>query len=133
MAGPQCLARESRARGLLGVHLRQLDSNCPIHQSVESNHARPGVIGVHIGVHAPEFEFGKGAENIDRGICNHGLTNPIAIENDFVTWRAFGNDAWPAKLLFDDRGRLVRRWVGEGSDDEIEGEIRRLLTAITST
>jgi thiol-disulfide isomerase/thioredoxin len=84
---------------------------------------------VVIGVHAPEFEFGKSAENIDRGIRDHGLTYPIAVDNDFAIWRAFGNDAWPAKYLFDDRGRLVRRWVGEGSYDEIEREIRRLLIA----
>ncbi len=84
---------------------------------------------VVIGVHAPEFEFGKRAENIDRGIRDHGLTYPIAIDNGFLIWRAFGNDAWPAKYLFDDRGQLVRRWVGEGSYDEIEREIRRLLAA----
>lgn len=84
---------------------------------------------VVIGVHAPEFEFGKDVDNIDRGIRDHGLTYPIAIDNDFAVWRAFGNDAWPAKYLFDDRGRLVRRWVGEGSYDEIEREIRRLLLA----
>jgi len=82
-----------------------------------------------IGVHAPEFEFGKRAENIDRGIRDQGLTYPIAIDNDFGIWRAFGNDAWPAKYLFDHRGRMVRRWVGEGSYDEIESEIRRLLVA----
>jgi hypothetical protein len=29
---------------------------------------------VVIGVHAPEFDFGKRAENIDRGILDHGLT-----------------------------------------------------------
>jgi hypothetical protein len=84
---------------------------------------------VVIGVHAPEFEFGKDASNIDRGIRDHGLTYPIAIDNDFAVWRAFGNDAWPAKYLFDDRGRLVRRWIGEGSFDDIEREIRRLLVA----
>jgi len=80
-----------------------------------------------IGVHAPEFEFGRRAENIDRGIRDRGLTYPIAIDNEFAIWRAFGNDAWPAKYLFDDRGRLVHRWVGEGNYDEIEREIRRLL------
>ena len=84
---------------------------------------------VVIGVHAPEFEFGKRAEHIDRGIRDHGLTYPIAIDNDFAIWRALGNDAWPAKYLFDNRGRLVKRWVGEGSYDEIESEIRRLLAA----
>jgi hypothetical protein len=46
-----------------------------------------------IGVHAPEFEFGKQPENIDHGIRDHGLTYPIAIDNDFGIWRAFGNDA----------------------------------------
>jgi hypothetical protein len=84
---------------------------------------------VVIGVHAPEFEFGKRAENIDRGIRDHGLTYPIAIDNEFAIWRALGNDAWPAKYLFDGQGALVRRWVGEGQYDEIESEIRRLLTA----
>lgn len=84
---------------------------------------------VVIGVHSPEFEFGKRAENIDRGIRDHGLTYPIAIDNQFAIWRSLGNDAWPAKYLFDARGKLVKRWVGEGRYDEIESEIRRLLAA----
>ena len=42
---------------------------------------------VVVGVHAPEFEFGKRAENIDRGIRDHGLTYPIALDNDFAIWR----------------------------------------------
>jgi thiol-disulfide isomerase/thioredoxin len=84
---------------------------------------------VVVGVHAPEFEFGKRAENIDRGIGDHGLTYPIAIDNEFAIWRALGNDAWPAKYLFDGQGKLVKRWVGEGRYDEIESEIRRLLAS----
>jgi hypothetical protein len=84
---------------------------------------------VVVGVHAPEFEFGKRAENIDRGIREHGLTYPIALDNRFATWRAFRNDAWPAKYLFDAQGTLVKRWAGEGHYDEIESEIRRLLVA----
>jgi hypothetical protein len=93
------------------------------------NHVYAPLGLVVIGVHAPEFEFGKDVDTIDRGIRDHGLTYPIAIDNAFTIWRAFGNDAWPAKYLFDDRGRLVRRWIGEGSYDEIEREIRRLLVA----
>ena len=84
---------------------------------------------VVIGVHSPEFEFGKRAENVDAGIRSHGLTYPIAIDNDFAIWRALDNDAWPAKYLFDRDGRLVKRWIGEGSYHEIEGEIRKLLAA----
>ncbi|MEH0844487.1 redoxin family protein [Micromonospora sp. CPCC 205711] len=80
-----------------------------------------------IGVHAPEFEFGKSPENIDRAIRDHGLTYPVALDNDFTFWRALGNDAWPAKYLFDADGGLVDRWVGEGSYERVESEIRRLL------
>src|SRR5436190_1276136 len=64
---------------------------------------------VVIGVHAPEFEFGKRAANIDRGIRDHGLTYPIAIDNAFAIWRALGNDAWPVKYLFDREGQLVKQ------------------------
>lgn len=82
---------------------------------------------VVIGVHDPEFEFGKRPENIDRGIRDHGLTYPIAIDNSFAIWQGLDNDAWPAKYLFDAQGKLVKSWIGEGSYDEIEREIRRLL------
>src|SRR5262245_13164341 len=82
---------------------------------------------VVVGVHAPEFEFGKRAENIDRGIREHGLTYPIAIDNEFSTWDAYSNNAWPAKYLFDTDGKLVKRWIGEGEYDDVETEIRRLL------
>jgi hypothetical protein len=84
---------------------------------------------VVVGVHSPEFEFGKRAENVDAGIRSHELTYPIAIDNDFAIWRALDNDAWPAKYLFDRDGRLVKRWIGEGSYHGIEGEIRKLLAA----
>ena len=84
---------------------------------------------VVVGLHAPEFEFGKRADNIDRGIRSHGLNYPIALDNDFATWRTLGNDAWPAKYLFDGQGRLAKRWVGEGRYAEIEEEIRRQLVA----
>jgi thiol-disulfide isomerase/thioredoxin len=86
---------------------------------------------VVVGVHAPEFEFGKRAEHIDRGIRDHGLTYPIALDNDFATWEAFGNDAWPTKYVFDATGTLVKRWVGEGDYHDVEMAIRRLLATAT--
>jgi thioredoxin family protein len=99
----------------------------PFVQAWNRDYASLGL--VVIGVHSPEFEFGKRAENIDRGIRDHGLMYPIAIDNQFGIWRSLGNDAWPAKYLFDSEGNLVKRWVGEGRYHEIESEIRRLLAA----
>lgn len=84
---------------------------------------------VVIGVHAPEFEFGKSVENIERGVRDHGLRYPVALDNDFTVWRAVDNFAWPAKYLFDADGRFVDRWIGEGAYDAVESEIRRLLPA----
>src|SRR5215510_13293742 len=52
---------------------------------------------VVVGVHSPEFDFGREREHIDGGIREHGLTYPIAIDNGFATWRALGNQAWPSK------------------------------------
>jgi thiol-disulfide isomerase/thioredoxin len=95
---------------------------------VKAWHARYAPSGlVVVGVHAPAFEFGKRAENIDRGIRDHGLTYPIAIDNDFSTWVSYRNRAWPAKYLFDAEGRLRNVWIGEGAYPEIEEKIRQLL------
>jgi glutathione peroxidase-family protein len=99
----------------------------PYTKALDRDYAKFGL--AVIGVHAPEFEFGKQAANIDRGIREHGLTYPIALDNNFTIWQAFRNDSWPAKYLFDADGKLVRRWVGEGDYDEIESEVRRLLMA----
>jgi len=99
----------------------------PYVKALNRDYARLGL--VVIGVHAPEFAFGKEPAIIDRGIRDHGLTYPIAIDNDFAIWQALDNDAWPAAYLFDARGKLVKRWLGEGSYDEIEAEVRRLLVA----
>ncbi|SCG79069.1 hypothetical protein GA0070609_5774 [Micromonospora echinaurantiaca] len=85
-----------------------------------------------VGLHAPEFEFGRHAENIDQGIRDHELTYPIALDNDFRVWAGLGNIAWPARYLFGADGDLADRWIGEGDYDRTEAEIRRLLLATVS-
>src|SRR5688572_28711544 len=78
----------------------------PYVQAWNRDYASLGLVVV--GVHSPEFEFGKRAENVDRGIRDHGLIHPIAIDNEFAIWRALDNDASPAKYLFDGQGNLRR-------------------------
>lgn len=86
---------------------------------------------VVIGVHAPEFTFGRLADNIDRAVRDHGLTYPVAIDNDYAIWEALDNNAWPAKFLFGSRRENTDRWIGEGDYDQTEADIRRLLTEAT--
>jgi len=82
---------------------------------------------VIVGVHSPEFEFEKLAENVAKNAFNFGLEYPIAQDNDFQTWRAYRNRAWPAKYLVDDEGVIRYSKIGEGAYGETEREIRNLL------
>jgi cytochrome c biogenesis protein CcdA/thiol-disulfide isomerase/thioredoxin len=80
-----------------------------------------------VGVHTPEFPFEKEASNVERAIGEEGLTYPVAQDNDYVTWTAYGNQYWPAKYLVDARGRVRFVHFGEGSYAETERAIRTLL------
>ena len=42
---------------------------------------------------------------------------PIAQDNDFETWRAFGNRYWPAKYLVDQNGIVRYTHFGEGGHE----------------
>jgi cytochrome c biogenesis protein CcdA/thiol-disulfide isomerase/thioredoxin len=80
-----------------------------------------------IGVHAPEFPFERDAGNVERAIGRNELRYPVAQDNDFATWTAYGNQYWPAKYLIDARGRVRYTHFGEGDYDVTERAIRELL------
>lgn len=82
---------------------------------------------VVVGVHSPEFAFEREPDNVRRAAGELGIEYPVALDNDFATWRAWGNQYWPAKYLVDRRGRLRYGHVGEGDYAEIEDVIRALL------
>lgn len=84
---------------------------------------------VIVGVHTPEFEFEKFTGNVVDSAQKFGLSYPIAQDNDFGTWNAYANRAWPAKYLVDKDGIIRYKHFGEGSYHETEREIRRTLTA----
>jgi cytochrome c biogenesis protein CcdA/thiol-disulfide isomerase/thioredoxin len=82
---------------------------------------------VIVGVHTPEFAFEKVPANVDEAIKKAGLTYPIALDADYSTWNAYGNQYWPAGYFFDRQGRLRFTHFGEGNYDEQEQVIRELL------
>lgn len=82
---------------------------------------------VIIGVHTPEFEFEKSAQNLSEAISDYELKYPIVQDNDYATWRAYSNRYWPAKYLIDKEGQIVYTHFGEGAYDETEEIIQKLL------
>ena len=50
-----------------------------------------------VGIHAPEFEFGKKRENVEQAVRKFQLTYPVVLDNDYKIWTIFGTKYWPAK------------------------------------
>jgi cytochrome c biogenesis protein CcdA/thiol-disulfide isomerase/thioredoxin len=80
-----------------------------------------------VGVHTPEFTFEREAGNVRGAIAGNRLRYPVAQDNEYATWSAWGNQYWPAKYLIDARGRVRYAHFGEGAYEETEAAIRALL------
>ncbi len=85
---------------------------------------------VIVAVHAPEFTFEKSEKNVAMAIQEHGLTYPVAQDNNFSTWSAFANHYWPAKYLIDANGYIRYTHFGEGNYEETDRAIQSLLGEI---
>jgi thiol-disulfide isomerase/thioredoxin len=81
-----------------------------------------------LGVHTPEFSFERDEAAVRRAAARHGLTYPIALDNDYAAWKAYGNRYWPAHYFIDAEGNLRAHHFGEGGYEESEKTLRTLLT-----
>jgi cytochrome c biogenesis protein CcdA/thiol-disulfide isomerase/thioredoxin len=81
-----------------------------------------------IGVHTPEFAFEHVRSNVQSQAKALGVKYPIAIDNEYDTWNAYGNEYWPAEYLIDATGHVRHVSFGEGGYDTTESLIRQLLT-----
>jgi thiol-disulfide isomerase/thioredoxin len=84
---------------------------------------------VVVGVHTPEFPFEKSTANVQTAIKRHGINFPVAQDNDFATWKNYGNRYWPAQYIIDKSGKIVFTHAGEGEYDTIEKTVQKLLGA----
>jgi thiol-disulfide isomerase/thioredoxin len=83
---------------------------------------------VIVGVHTPEFEFEKIYDNVAEAVANFGIKYPVVQDNQYATWDAFENKAWPAKYLIDKDGEVRYVHFGEGNYSVTEQRIRELLS-----
>ena len=91
-------------------------------------HERYGRDGlVVIGVHTPEFAHERPLPALRDAVARHGLAYPIAQDNAYRSWNAYGVRYWPAQILIDREGRIAWRHYGEGGEADTEARIRQLL------
>ena len=82
-----------------------------------------------VGVHTPEFAFEHDLGNVTSATHRLGVRYPVALDNDYATWNAYGNEFWPAEYLVDQSGRVRGAHFGEGDYGKTETEFRSLLAA----
>jgi len=80
-----------------------------------------------IGIHSPEFEFEKDADNVRIAIEKYGITYPVVLDNEHETWKAFENNYWPRKYVADHEGYIRYDHIGEGAYEKTEEVIQKLL------
>jgi thiol-disulfide isomerase/thioredoxin len=84
---------------------------------------------VVVGIHTPEFPFERSASNVQAALKRHGITYPVAQDNEQQTWNAYRNQYWPAQYIVDRNGKIVFQHDGEGQYEQMDRTIARLLNA----
>src|SRR3954449_9061249 len=97
----------------------------PYLKALDQRYRKDGL--VIVGVHTPEFPFERDAGNVERAIKQNGIRYPVAQDNGYKTWDAWGNQYWPAEYLVDAKGRVRFTHFGEGGYKEKERVVRELL------
>jgi thiol-disulfide isomerase/thioredoxin len=82
---------------------------------------------VVIGVHTPEFSFEHEIERVRQASAERDIEYPVAVDNDYEIWTAFGNHYWPALYFVDVDGIIRDRHFGEGRYEKSERVIHELL------
>ena len=97
----------------------------PYLKAWDARYRRAGL--VIVGVHTPEFAFEHVVANVRRAVVEHGIRYPVAVDDAYGTWNAYGNQYWPADYLIDRNGDVRDAHFGEGAYAQTEADIRTLL------
>jgi hypothetical protein len=91
-------------------------------------HGRYSEAGLRvIGVHASGFPPSAAEEAVRAAVARLQIDWPVTIDVDYGVWEWYGNEGWPARYLWDQRGALFYYHYGEGAYDETERAIQELL------
>ena len=82
---------------------------------------------VVIGVHTPELPFERDVGNVRKAVARLKINYPVAVDNAYAIWKAFGNEYWPAAYFIDADGRIRHHHFGEHDYENSERVIQTLL------
>ena len=94
-------------------------------KALEAKYRDKGLVVV--GVHTPELARERVLENVRREVKRLGITYAVVVDNDYKIWNAFHNQYWPAAYYADATGKLRFYHFGEGSYDEQDQIVAKLL------
>jgi thiol-disulfide isomerase/thioredoxin len=80
-----------------------------------------------VGVHAPETKYESVRSNIVDQLKAQGIVWPVAVDNDFAVWKAYGIEYWPTQLIFDRHGKLRATVIGDSQDALVNSTVNKLL------
>ncbi len=82
---------------------------------------------VVIGIHSPETPAEKNRSYVTDSLQRQGIVWPVAVDNNFSLWSAYGVSAWPTELFFDRHGHLRGTITGDSQDDSVKSTVAALL------
>jgi thiol-disulfide isomerase/thioredoxin len=91
-------------------------------------HARYESHGLRvIGVHSPGFPPSVDERAVREAVDRLEVRYPVAIDSRLEVWHLYENRGWPARYLWDKRGRLHEFHYGEGGYADTERAIQKLV------
>jgi thiol-disulfide isomerase/thioredoxin len=91
-------------------------------------HERYADLGLTIvGVHTPEFRFGRRPEFVKAAIGRLGIGWPVVLDNDQHIWTSYANCCRPTIHLIDGQGYVRFSRAGDHGYTQIESVIQALL------
>jgi hypothetical protein len=80
-----------------------------------------------IGVHASGFPPSADEDAVRDAVARLDVPYAVVMDLTFEIWHSYGNEGWPSRYLWDQRGRLHDVHYGEGAYAETERAIGELL------
>ncbi|MBB6187609.1 redoxin domain-containing protein [Rhodanobacter sp. MP7CTX1] len=68
-------------------------------------YAKDGLVVV--GVHTPEYDEEHDPAALQSAIHRYQITWPVAVDDDYRIWNAYGDRLWPTFYLIDQNGHVM--------------------------